>query len=68
MLKVKKTLWSVVAMGAMAAFAASPEMRKAARHMAGYDYSDEERRQLIEPVAAGVLRVEPLSRTVNLPD
>ena len=66
MLKVKKTLWSVVAMGAMAAFAASPEMRKAARHMAGYDYSDEERRQLIEPVAAGVLRVEPLFRTAGV--
>ena len=53
-------------MGAMAAFAASPEMRKAARHMAGYDYSDEERRQLIEPVAAGVLRVEPLFRTAGV--
>ena len=64
---MKKTLFlMVLGLSVEALAAVSSEMRKAARYMAGYDYSSEERRQLIEPVAAGEMRIEPLFRTAGI--
>lgn len=58
-------LFALTVLGAATAFAVQPETRAKAPRI-GRDFSPEERRRLIEPVAAGELRIEPLFRTAGI--